>query len=129
MNDLQAGTAMTKTPWHFWVIGALAALWYISGAVTIQLAELGQLPDLKPDEAAYYAAKPMWLSIATGIGTYGSVLASILLLMRKRLAVMVFAIALVLILLNNAYELSNGTSRVYANDLAAMVTGIIAVIA
>ncbi len=129
MNDLQTGMAITKAPWHFWVIGVLAALWYLSGAVTIQLAEIGRLPDIKPDEAAYYAAKPLWLSITTGIATYGSLLASILLLMRRASAVAVFSVALGFILLNDAIELSNGTSRVYANDLAAMVTGIIAAVA
>jgi hypothetical protein len=118
-----------KAPWHFWVIGVIALLWYASGAYTIQMAELGQLPGLQPDEAAYYAAKPMWQSIATGIGTYGSVFASIVLLMRRRSAVTLFAIALVLILGMSAYELSNGTSRVYANNAAAAVTGIIVVIA
>jgi hypothetical protein len=118
-----------KAPWHFWVIGVIALLWYASGAYTIQMAELGQLPGLQPDEAAYYAAKPMWQSIVTGIGTYGSVLASILLLMRRRSATLVFAVALALILLIDVYELSNGTSRVYANNAAAIVTGIIAVIA
>jgi len=127
MNEAQSGAA--KTPWHFWVIGVLALLWYISGAYVIQMAEIGQLPDIKPDEAAYYAAKPMWLSLTTAIATYGSVLASILLLLRKAAAVPVFALALAFILLNDGIELARGTSRVYANSGAAIVTGIIAVIA
>jgi len=133
MLDTRLGAGAAKTPWHLWVIGVIALVWYVLGAATIQLAQLGMLqdfiPDMKPDEIAYYAAQPAWFRVTTGIATYGSVLGAILLLMRKRPAAPVFAIAFVLILLNNVSELSNGTSRVYANNAAAAVTGVIAVIA
>jgi hypothetical protein len=62
--------ACGKAPWHFWVIGGLALLWYVSGAVTIQLAQLGRLPGLDAGEAAYYAAKPAWKIVLTAVGTY-----------------------------------------------------------
>jgi len=123
------GAAGAKAPWHFWAIGVLALLWYASGAWTIQMAQLGRLEGLSSDEAAYYAAKPVWLVGTTAIATYGSLLGAILLLARRGSAAPVFAIALAFILLNNAIELSNGTSRVYANNAAAVVTTIIALIA
>ena len=121
--------ASSKPPWHFWVVGVLALLWYVSGAVTIQLAQLGRLPGLDPGETAYYAAKPAWLVLVAALGTYGSVLASILLLMRRQAGVATFALVLAIILFGNAVELSNGTSRVYANTAAAIATAVIAVIA
>ncbi len=116
-----------KTPWHLWVVGTAAFLWYAMGAATIQLAQLAMLPGLDAGEIAYYAAKPVWLVAATAIGTYGSVLGSILLLLRSRAADVVFGLSLAGILAGNIVELVNGTSRAYANEGAALVTLIVAV--
>ena len=95
-----------RAPWHLWVVGVVSLLWYAAGAYTIQMAQLGRLPHLSPDELAYYAAKPVWLIAITAISTYGSALASVLLLLRSRAAVWLFAIALVFIVLNNGIELA-----------------------
>jgi mannose/fructose/N-acetylgalactosamine-specific phosphotransferase system component IID len=108
------------------MVGGLAVLWYVSGAYTIQMAQLGLLPDLAPDEAAYYAAKPIWFEIATGIATYGSLLGAILLLLRRRFAVRLFGVALAFIVFTNAIEFADGTSRSYVNTGAATVNAIIA---
>ncbi len=116
-----------KTPWHLWVVGTVAFLWYAMGAATIQLAQLAMLPGLDAGEIAYYAAKPVWLVTATAIGTYGSVLGSVLLLMRSRAADAVFGLSLAGILVGNIVELLIGTSRAYANEGAALVTLIVAV--
>lgn len=116
-----------KTPWHLWFVGTVAFLWYAMGAATIQLAQLAMLPGLDAGEIAYYAAKPVWLVAATAIGTYGSVLGSVLLLLRSRAADVVYGLSLAGILVGNIVELVNGTSRAYANDGAALVTLIVAV--
>ncbi|WP_158765331.1 hypothetical protein [Terricaulis silvestris] len=107
----------------------MSLLWYGAGTYTIQMAQLGRLPHLSPDEVAYYAAKPVWLIAITAISTYGSALASALLLMRSRPAVWLFAIALVFILLNNGIELANGTSRAFANTGATIATVVIVLLA
>lgn len=127
MTDMTEGGA--KTPWHLWVVGVLALVWYISGAYVIQTAQLGMRPEMPPDEVAYYAAQPLWFQIATGISTYGSVLGSILLLARRRPASAIFAVALATIVLTAVVDLVHGTSRVYANTGAAVVTGVIVAIA
>lgn len=116
-----------RAPWHLWIIGTIAFLWYAMGAATIQMAQLAMLPGLDAGEIAYYAAKQIWLVAATAIGTYGSVLGSVLLLMRRRAADPVFGLSLGGIMVGNIVEILNGTSRAYANDGAAMVTLIVAV--
>lgn len=118
-------TQPTRAPWHLWVIGTCALLWYASGAITIQLAQLGMLPGLRADELMYYAAKPMWLVILTAIGTYGSLVASVLLLFRHRAAAAMFAVALLAILIADVAELADGTSRALANRGAAIVTVLV----
>ena len=122
-------TSERRTPWHLWAVAVLTLLWNGSGAVTILLAQMGRLPNLAADEAAYYAAQPLWLVIATDIATLAPVAAGVALLLRSQLAVWLFALSLALILVNNVYELVAGTSRALANQGALIVTAIIVVIA
>ena len=126
MGISQSGAG--RTPWHIWVVGVLTLLWYLSGAISIIAAQHGTMPSLAPDEAAYYAAKPLWLEIMTDIGLIACVAGSLGLLLRKKLAVPCFALASVLILIQNVYELLSGTSRAYANSTAAIVLSLIMVI-
>ena len=118
-----------KTPWHLWAVAILTLLWNGSGALTIALAQAGRLPGITPDEAAYYAAQPLWFVVTTDIATFTPVAAGIALLLRSRLAVWFLAVSLALILVNNVYELSAGTSRALVNPGALVVTCIIGVIA
>jgi hypothetical protein len=115
-------------PWHLWVVGILTLLWNGSGAVTIMMAQAGRL-ELSADEAAYYAAQPIWFVISTDIATLAPVVAGAALLLRSQLAVPLFGLSLALILLNNGYELVSGLSRTILNPGVLIVTAIIAVIA
>ena len=120
---------VSKTPWHVWVVGVLVILWNGSGAFTIMSAQAGMLPNLSADEAAYYAAQPLWLVISTDIALISAIAAGVALLLRSRAAVWLFGLSLVAILLNDSYELINGTSRMFANQGALIVTCIILVLA
>jgi hypothetical protein len=119
----------TKTPWHLWAVAAWTLLWNGSGALTIALAQAGRLGGTSADEAAYYAAQPVWFVVLTDIATFAPVAAGIALLLRHRAAVGLFAVSLALIFVTNAYELIAGTSRALVNQGALIVTAIIVVIA
>jgi hypothetical protein len=118
-----------KRPWHVWVVGILTLLWNGSGAVTILMAQMGRLPGLSADEAAYYAVQPLWFVISTDIATLTPVAAGVALLLRSQLAVWLFALSLALILVNNAYEIVSGISRTLLTQGVLIVTAIIVVIA
>lgn len=118
-----------RTPWHLWVVAILALLWNAAGAGTIMLAQGGRLPDINPDEASYYAAQPVWFVVVTDIALLGAVAGAVALLLRNRTAVWLFALSLAAIFVSNTYDLAAGTSRVLANRVAAITTGIIVVIA
>jgi hypothetical protein len=118
-----------KAPWHLWVVGILALLWNGAGAYTIMMAQAGRLPDVSADEAAYYAAQPLWFVIATDIALVAAIAAAVALLLRRRTAIWLFALSLIAIVVNNGYELAAGTSRVLVDRGALLVTLIIAVLA
>ena len=124
-----AAAPRVGTPWHLWVVAGVTLLWNGSGAVTIMLAQLGRLPGISADEAAYYAAQPLWFVISTDIATLAPVAAAIALLFRSQLAVWLFAVSLALIVVNNAYDLVAATSRTLVNQGALIVTVTIVVIA
>lgn len=115
-----------KAPWHLWVIGVVALLWYAAGTVTIFMAQMGKL-DVSPDEAAYYAAQPGWFVAVTDIANFAGIAGSVLLLMRNAKAGRVFALSLGAIIGTHAYDLWAGTSRSFANA-GAMTTNIIIVV-
>lgn len=118
-----------KTPWHVWAVGILTLLWNGSGAYTIMMAQAGRLSDLSADEAAYYAAQPIWFVIATDIATLAPVAAGVALLLRSSTSVWLFALSLAVIVVNNVYELAAGTSRALVSQGALILTAIIVVIA
>ena len=119
----------TKRPWHLWVVAILTLLWNGSGAITIALAQAGRLPNISAEEAAYYAAQPMWLVIFTNIATWAPLAAGVALLMRSRAAVWLFGVSLAFIVITDTYDLASGTSRALANQGALIVTIVIFVIA
>lgn len=118
-----------KTPWHLWAVGILTLLWNGAGAYTIMMAQAGRLTDISPDERAYYAAQPLWLVLATDIALLAPIAAGVALLLRSATAVWLFAVGLAVLLFNNLYDLTAGTSRMLANSGALIVTCVIVVIA
>jgi hypothetical protein len=128
MSEPASSTPKAR-PWHLWTVGVLTLLWDGSGAYTIMMAQAGNLPNLSPEELAYYAAQPLWLVIFTDISLLGAIAAGIALLLKSRFAVHLFALSLTTIFITNIYELAAGSSQVYNNTGALVVTCIIVLLA
>jgi hypothetical protein len=121
--------ASNDKPWHLWAVAILSLLWDGAGAYTIFMAQAGKLPDISADEAAYYAAQPMWFVLVTDIALIAPLLAAVALLLRSRWAVTLFAIGLAAIVITHCYDLAAGTSRVFTNTTTVIVSALILVIA
>jgi len=122
-------TPERKAPWHLWLVAVVALLWNGSGAYTIMMAQAGRLSNLEADEAAYYAAQPIWFVVATDVALVAAIAGAIALLVRSKTAVWLFALSLGAIFVTNSYELSAATSRMLVSRGALIVTVLIAVIA
>ena len=125
MTDVAIDAGSPKAPWHLWPVGVLALLWNAAGAYTIMTAQAGRLAGVAPDEAAYYAAQPTWFVVVTDVALIAAIAAAAALLLRSRLAVPLFSISLAAIAVTAAYDLAVGTSRMYANQAALIVTIVI----
>jgi hypothetical protein len=124
-----ADETSVKRSWHLWVVGFITFFWNGSGTITIMMAQQGILPDLITEEAAYYAAQPLWFVLLTDVLLACAMLAGFSLLIRNRFAVTFFGISLTTIIITNLYDLAMGTSRALANNPAMLVTLIIFILA
>lgn len=122
-------TSVRKRPWHLWVVAILTFLWNGSGAYTILMAQAGRLSNVDAQETAYYSAQPTWFVIVTDITLVLPLAAAIALLMGSRSAVVLFALSVIAIIVNNAYEFAAGTSLAVADRGWLILTAIIVVIA
>ena len=127
MSTLSA--TQRKTPWHLWAVGALTLFWNGSGAYTTLMAQAGKLADVGAKEAAYYVAQPLWFVVVTDIALFAPIAAAIALLLRRRIAVWLFAVSLLAVLLTNAYDLAAGTSLALADRGWLILTGVIVMLA
>ena len=103
----------TKTPWHLWVVGAVSLLWNAVGATDFTMTQLkneAYLKALTPDQLAYLYGFPFWVVAAWATGTWGSLIGSLLLLLRRSLAVILFLASLIGMVLTftHNYVLSDG---------------------
>ena len=132
MSATQA-VGRARMPWQFWVIGAVALAWNAMGAldyVMTQTRNASYLSSYTAEQLAYFDSFPAWVVAAWAIAVWGGVLGSILLLLRKRLAVPVFLVSLVAMVVTTIHNfvLSNGF-EVMGGAGPATFTALIFVIA
>ena len=86
-------TQSAKSPWHLWVVGAVSLLWNAMGVLDFTMTQTRNEAYLKqctPEQLAYVYDVPFWVLLTWGVGTWGSGLGSLLLLLRNGLAVPLF---------------------------------------
>ena len=123
-----SSTPIRRSPTHLWVVAILTLLWNGSGAYTIVMAQAGRLSDVDANEAAYYAAQPSWFVIATDIALLLPLAAAVALLLRSRNAAWLFALSLIVFVVNNVYDIAAGTSLAVVDRGWLVTTVLIAVI-
>lgn len=86
-----------RAPIHLWIIGVLSLLWNAGGAADYVMAKLHMGPyagDLPAATQAFFDALPPWYTAVWAIGVWFSVIGSLLLLIRNRLAGSAFLMSL-----------------------------------
>ena len=90
-------TASTKAPWHLWVIGIPAVLWNAMGCFdyfATQSQMESYMSQFTPEQLEYFYGFPVWADACWAIAVWGSLLGSLLLLLRKAWAVWLFGLAI-----------------------------------
>jgi len=126
-------TEQQKTPWHLWVVGILAVLWNLMGVYDYLMTETrneAYLANFTPEQLEYFTSFPAWAVATWAISVWGSLIASVLLLLRKRMARDLFLLVLVTMAITFLYNfvLSNGL-EVMGDAISLVFTGLIIVVA
>ena len=100
------------TPKHLWIVGILSLLWNGFGAADYTMTELGSLAwfemmGLGAEELAWAQSYPTWAVAGWAVGVWGSVIGSILLLLRSRRAATAFALSLAGGLIGLGYQFAD----------------------
>ncbi|MDQ5980947.1 MAG: hypothetical protein QG602_3925 [Verrucomicrobiota bacterium] len=96
-----------RTPWHLWTIGAVALLWNSVGALDFAMTQLkseAYLAAFTPEQREFLYKFPLWSVIGWGVGTWGGLIGSLLVLLRRSLAVTLFGASLAGIVVTNLYS-------------------------
>ena len=85
-------------PWHFWVIAVVSLMWNSFGGFDYTMSHVQGVAyyrqmGMTEAQIAYMGAYPVWMHGVWAIGVWGSVLGSILLLLRKRWAFLSFVLS------------------------------------
>ena len=102
-----------RTPVHLWVVGALALLWNAIGAFDYVMTRMrntdylaSMMPTVDPNVAlAWIDRFPIWAQFGWGLGVWCGVAGAVLLLMRSRWAVPVFAASLLGAVMGLGYQI------------------------
>ena len=85
------------TPLHLWIVGILGLLWNGGGAYDYLMVRTGNadyLAQMPAEVEAMRDAMPLWAGTGWGLGVWMSILGSLLLLLRSRLATPAFGLSL-----------------------------------
>ncbi len=105
MSDADSGPV--KAPWHLWVVGGLSFLWNAVGVfdfVMTQTRNEAYMAQFSDEQLAYFYGFPRWVVSAWGVATIGSLLGSLLLLMRRGLAAPVLLVAFIAMVITTIYN-------------------------
>ncbi len=99
----------SKIPTWFWVIAVILLLWNLMGIGSFVFHSFimrGEALEALPEnERTLYGEYPLWTHIVFGIATIGALLANILLLAKKKIAISLFVISLIAILIQMFHNL------------------------
>jgi hypothetical protein len=122
-------TQDVRAPMHLWIVGILSLVWNGFGGFDYLMTRTrgadyirSMMPTVDADRLMdYINGFPLWASAGWGLGVWGGVLGSILLLLRNKLAAPVFGLSLLGALSGLGYQLMNPVDIAGATDGANAV--------
>jgi hypothetical protein len=129
MNETTTGTR--KTPRHLWVVAILALLWNAVGAfdyIATQMRLEGYMSQFTQEQLDYFYAFPAWAVAAWAVAVWFAVFGSAALLLRRRLAYLLFTVSLAAMIVStvHSFALSEGAQMMGSGGV--VFSGLIVVI-
>ena len=117
MTDDQVDSRRNR-PWLLWAVGTVSLLW--NGLGTILWSGTSFMPDTFLDGQPiayqdYVSTLPIWTVVSWGVGVVAGLVGSILLLIRRKMAISVFGLSLFGAAVNQAGYLTNPPPEDFVN--------------
>jgi hypothetical protein len=126
-------TSAPKTPWHLWVVGILSLLWNLGGAFDFFMTETknaAYLKNMTPAQLEFCSSLSFWVVVLWGLATWCAPLGSLLLLLRRRVAMSVFFVSLVCMVLTTVHNYGFTNIRQVMPGTGPLIfTGVIFIVA
>ena len=122
----------TKTPVHLWIVAILAVLWNAIGAFDYTATQLkleSYMAQFTAEQLEYFYGFPAWMDASWAIAVWGSLLGSLLLLLRKAWAVWLFGLAIFGLAASTFYNFVLSDGAAIMGGTAVIFTAVIWVIA
>jgi len=131
-SALESTPRRAATPVHLWIVGVLALLWNALGAFDYVATEMRldfYMSQFSEAQLDYFYSVPAWFVACWAIAVWGSLMASVGLLMRQSWCVWLFAAALLGMAATTLYNfvLTNGAEVMGTGG--AIFTAVIWVVA
>lgn len=115
MNETATPQGISKAPVHLWIVGVVALLWNAVGAfdyVATQLRLEGYMSQFTQEQLDYFYSFPAWAVAAWATAVWFALFGSLALLLRRRLAYLLFTVSLVAMLASTVHSflLSDGAA-------------------
>lgn len=113
-----------KPPISFWIIAILGLLWNLMGVYQFYLGnyELESIREtVSAEEFAIMESLPYWYLIVFAVTVFSGVLGCIFLLIRKKLAIVLFALSLLTVLILELYWLLGTSILEVSGPIAAIM--------
>ncbi|HET8775851.1 MAG TPA: hypothetical protein VFP80_18785 [Thermoanaerobaculia bacterium] len=123
----------SRAPWHLWLVGGIAVLFNAIGVFDFvmamaQGAEYMASAGMTPQQIAHYENMPAWMTAVWAIGVWGAFLASILLLLRRKLAFPIFVLSLAAFLVSLLYTYVLTDGGAIMGRTMAVTSAVIAIL-
>lgn len=123
-----------KMPTWFWIVAVLGCAWNIFGVVQfIQSVTATQesfvAMGMTESQAKTMLTYPLWMTIAFAIGTFGGLVGSVLLLVRKKLATPIFIASLVGYIILYIGDITEGVFEAIGIQQVIILTTVVLVAA
>jgi hypothetical protein len=113
MKDQLIRDPRGRTPLHLWIVAILAVLWNAVGAfdyLATQLRLESYMGQFTQEQLDYFYGFPTWAVAAWAIAVWFALFGSLALLLRRRIAYVLFLVSLVAMLVStvHSFALSDG---------------------
>ena len=102
---------MSKKGIHlsFWLLASVALIWNLLGAINfVMQMDAEMLANYRESERMIIENRPLWATLGFAVAVFGGVLASLLLLLKKSMALYLFVASFIGVLITMLHSLGSG---------------------